>query len=141
MISRAFIRVLALGDLGDLDIEADTAAARHLGGGRRETGRPEVAECDEQLPFSSSRHASMSRLLLERIPHLDAGTLVLGLSSSNSWLASVEAPPIPSRPVVEPMSRIRLPGPAATARVRSSARMSPSDIALIRQLPEYASSK
>ena len=84
--------------------------------------------------LSSSRHASMSSFSSKGSPTWTAGRLS-SARSSNSWLASTLAPPIPSRPVVEPMSIMRLPGPAATARMMSSSRMTPSDMALMRQLP------
>jgi len=52
------------------------------------------------------------------------------LPSPNVAEASTDAPPIPSRPVVEPNSTARLPGPGAAARVRRSSRSTPTAMTL-----------
>ena len=86
------------------------------------------------LPCSSSRHASMSFFSVNGSPTWTEGRFSSS-RSSNSWLASTLAPPMPSRPVLEPMSTTWLPGPLATARTIWSARSRPADMALTRQLP------
>ena len=60
---------------------------------------------------------------------------------SRSAEASTEAPPIPSRPVDAPIRTTLLPTPAAAARTISSARASPTHIALTRQFCSYGGSK
>ena len=51
-------------------------------------------------------------------------------SSPKVALARTDAPPMPSRPVVEPNSTARLPGPSAAARVRCRSSMTPTAITL-----------
>ena len=82
----------------------------------------------------SSRQASMSFFSVNGSPTWTEGRFSSRVSS-NSWLARTLAPPMPSRPVLEPMSTTWLPTPAATARTMSSARIRPALIALTRQLP------
>ena len=82
----------------------------------------------------SSRHASISFFSVNGSPTCTEGRFSSRVSS-NSWLASTEAPPMPSRPVLEPMSTTRLPGPLAMARTIWSVRSRPAHIAFTRQLP------
>ena len=62
-----------------------------------------------------------------------------GSSSPSSWLASTDAPPMPSRPVVAPKSTTAFPGPCAFALWSRCVSSSPTHIAFTRQLPAYAS--
>ena len=65
----------------------------------------------------SSRQASMSSFSANGSPTWTDGRFD-GSSSPNVALARTRAPPMPSRPVVEPNSTTRLPGPGAAASVR-----------------------
>ena len=58
-----------------------------------------------------------------------------GSSSVNVALARTDAPPIPSRPVAEPNSTTRLPGPGAAASVSSRSSSSPMAMTLTSGLP------
>ncbi len=87
------------------------------------------------LRCSSSRQASISFFSVNGSPTCTLGRFSSSVSS-NSWLASTEAPPMPSRPVLEPISTTLLPGPLAMARTIWSARSRPALMALTRQLPE-----
>ena len=80
---------------------------------------------------SSSRQHSMTFFSSNGSPICTVGRLSSPASSSAE--ASTEAPPIPSRPVVAPISTIRLPTPAAAARTIRSVRARPTHIALTRQ--------
>ena len=60
--------------------------------------------------WSSSRQASISFFSVNGSPTWTLGRFSSRVSS-NSWLASTEAPPMPSRPVLEPISTTWLPGP------------------------------
>ena len=60
--------------------------------------------------------------------------------SSSSWLASTEAPPMPSRPVVAPYRTTSWPATVAFARMSRSTGSSPTHIAFTRQLSRYDSS-
>ena len=80
-------------------------------------------------PAMSSRLASMSSFSANGSPTWTVGRLA-ALVSSKVALASTDAPPMPSRPVVEPKSTARLPGPGAAARVRWRSSSSPTAITL-----------
>ena len=96
---------------------------------------------DSTSPLStSSSEASISFLPVNGSPTCTEGRFSSEPSPS-SWLASTEAPPIPSRPVVAPKRTSAFPVPCACARVTRSAGRSPTHIAFTRQLPPYASSK
>ncbi len=82
----------------------------------------------------SSRLASMSSFSANGSPTWTLGRLE-GSSSVKVALARTEAPPIPSRPVVEPNRTTRLPGPGAAASVRSRSSISPMAITLTSGLP------
>ncbi len=86
------------------------------------------------LRWMSSRQASMSFFSVNGSPTWTLGRFSSSVSS-NSWLASTLAPPMPSRPVLEPMSTTWLPTPLAMARTMPSVRMRPALKALTRQLP------
>jgi hypothetical protein len=77
----------------------------------------------------SSRLASMSSFSANGSPTWTDGRLA-ALASSNVALARTLAPPIPSRPVVEPKRTTRLPGPGAAARVRWRSSSRPMAITL-----------
>ncbi len=85
-------------------------------------------------PWSSSRQASISFFSVNGSPTWTLGRFSSRVSS-NSWLASTEAPPMPSRPVLEPISTTWLPGPLAMARTIWSVRSRPALMAFTRQLP------
>ena len=68
---------LAQRDLRDVDLDADLALGRHLGGRRREAGRAEVLQRDEQPLLEQLERALEQLLLLERIADLDRRALVL----------------------------------------------------------------
>ncbi len=85
-------------------------------------------------PCRSSRQASMSFFSVNGSPTWTDGRFSSRVSS-NSWLASTLAPPMPSRPVLLPMSTTWLPMPAALARTIWSVRRMPAAMALTRQLP------
>ena len=53
----------------------------------------------------------------------------------NDALASTDAPPMPSGPVLAPNSTTWLPGPVAAASLRSSCRITPTHSALTSGLP------
>ncbi len=82
-------------------------------------------------PASSSRQHSITFFSSKGSPICTVGRL--SSPSPSSAEASTEAPPIPSRPVVAPISTITLPTPAAAARIIRSVRASPTHIALTRQ--------
>ena len=60
-----------------------------------------------------------------------------GSSSVNVALARTDAPPIPSRPVVDPYRTTRLPGPGAAASVSSRSSRRPMAMTLTSGLPAY----
>ena len=62
-------------------------------------------------------------------------------ASANVALASTLAPPIPSRPVVEPNRTTWLPSPGAAARVRSRSSSRPIAMTFTSGLPPYDGSK
>ncbi len=86
------------------------------------------------LRWISSRQASMSFFSVNGSPTWTLGRFSSSVSS-NSWLASTLAPPMPSRPVLEPMRTTWLPMPLAMARTMPSVRIMPALMALTRQLP------
>ncbi len=82
----------------------------------------------------SSREASMSSFSANGSPTWTLGRLDVS-ASPNVALARTLAPPIPSRPVVEPKSTTRLPGPGAAARVSSRSSSRPIAMTLTSGLP------
>ena len=87
----------------------------------------------------SSREASISSFSANGSPTCTEGRLD-GSSSEKVAEASTDAPPIPSRPVVDPNRTARLPGPGAAARVSCRSSSSPIAITLTSGLPWYDSS-
>ena len=87
---------------------------------------------------SSSEHSS-SFFSVNGSPICTLGRL--SSESSSSALASTDAPPIPSRPVLAPNSTTTLPTPAAAERISRSVSISPTHIALTRQFCSYGPSK
>ena len=87
---------------------------------------------------SSSEHSS-SFFSVNGSPICTVGRL--SSESSSSALASTDAPPIPSRPVLAPNSTTMFPTPAAALRISFSVSISPSAIALTRQFCSYGPSK
>ncbi len=82
----------------------------------------------------SSRLASISSFSANGSPTWTDGRL-----EGSSWVkvaeASTDAPPIPSRPVVEPYSTTRSPGRPAVASVRRRSSSSPMAMTLTSGLP------
>ena len=79
------------------------------------------------------------QLLGERVADLDAWPLARRSSSPNVALASTLAPPMPSRPVVEPNSTHEVAGPRARPRaIRSRSRSRPTAITLTSGFASYA---
>ena len=68
---------------------------------------------------SISRHASISSFSVNGSPTWTLGRLAADVSS-NSCEASTLTPPIPSRPVLEPISTPTLPGSEARPRMSLS---------------------
>ena len=91
------------------------------------------------LASSSSRHASMSRFSSNGSPTCTDGRLASS-PSSNDCEASTLAPPMPSRPVAEPSSTARLPGPSARASTSRSFGRMPRQNTFTSGLPRYVSS-
>ena len=91
--------------------------------------------CSEtSSPFSSSSRQHSSTFDSSKgSPTWTVGRFASSPSPSSAE-ASTEAPPIPSRPVVAPISTTVLPIPAAAARTISSVLAKPMHIALTRQL-------
>ena len=88
----------------------------------------------------SSRLASISSFSANGSPTWTEGRFD-GSSSVNVALASTDAPPMPSRPVVEPNSTTRLPGARRVASVRRRSSSSPMAMTLTSGLPWYVGSK
>ncbi len=82
----------------------------------------------------SSSEASMRSFSANGSPTWTLGRLD-GSSSVNVALARTEAPPIPSRPVVEPNRTTRFPTPGARASVSSRSSSSPMAMTLTSGLP------
>src|SRR5205814_7655559 len=101
---------------------------------------PQSCSDSTSTPSTSSSEPSISCLPVNGSPICTEGRFSSEPSPS-SWLASTEAPPIPSRPVVAPNSTTTLPVPCALALVTRSAGRSPTHIALTKGLCSYASSK
>ena len=96
---------------------------------------------DSTSPRStSSSDASISFLPVNGSPTCTDGRLSAS-SAASSALASTDAPPIPSRPVVAPYSTTAWPAVRAFARVTRSLGSSPTHIAFTSTLSRYASSK
>ena len=85
---------------------------------------------------TSSRLASIRSFSANGSPTCTLGRLE-GSSSPNVALARTEAPPIPSRPVVEPNSTARLPGPGRRRPGQVALLKSPTAITLTSGLPAY----
>ena len=106
----------------------------------RDEARPAAPRSwrDSTRPLStSSRLVSISFLPVKGSPIWTDGRFSCD-SSPSSWLASTLAPPIPSRPVVEPKRTTACPVVRARARVTRSAGTRPTHIAFTRQLSRYA---
>jgi len=88
---------------------------------------------------SSSRHASMSRFSSNGSPTCTEGRFAPS-PSSNDADASTLAPPMPSRPVDEPRSTARFPGPSARARTSRSIGRIPRQKTFTSGLSRYVSS-
>ena len=90
-------------------------------------------------PAKSSRQHSTSSFSGNGSPTWTLGRLADAVpseaASPNVALASTEAPPTPSGPVVEPNRITLLPGPLAAATCRSPCRMTPTQSALTSGLP------
>ena len=82
----------------------------------------------------SSSDASMSSFSANGSPTCTDGRLAAS-ASLNVALARTDAPPMPSRPVVDPNSTTRLPGPGAAARVRCRSSSRPMAMTLTSGLP------
>ena len=83
-----------------------------------------------------ARQASMSRFSSNGSPTCTLGRLAASASASPKPAeASTETPPIPSRPVVDPRSTARLPGPLARPSTNRSAGMIPRHSTLTSGLP------
>ncbi len=65
---------------GDVDVDADATLGGHLRGGGGETRRAEVLEGDQQSALEQLERALQQLLLLERIPDLHGGPLVVVLA-------------------------------------------------------------
>ncbi len=109
---------------------------------RAEASPAAPQSCSDSTSPDSTRstETSISFLPVKGSPTCTVGRLSAS-SSPSSWLASTDAPPMPSRPVVAPYSTTMLPGPAAFADCSRPASRIPTHMALTRQLPRYASSK
>ena len=83
---------------------------------------------------TSSRHASISSFSWNGSPTCTFGRLAWSPSSKLAE-ASTLAPPIPSRPVLAPISTARSPGCSAEPLRRRSAGMNPTVRALTSGLP------
>ena len=90
------------------------------------------SETSSPRSSSSSEH-SRSFFSANGSPICTLGRLPSSPSPSSA-LASTDAPPIPSRPVSAPNRISRFPTPAAALRMRRSRSISPTHIALTRQL-------
>ncbi len=82
----------------------------------------------------SSRLASMSSFSANGSPTWTLGRLAPE-PSPNVALASTDAPPMPSRPVLDPNSTARFPGPGAAARVRWRSSRTPTAMTFTSGLP------
>ena len=102
--------------------------------GARDAAGAQVLEPLDEPALDELEAASMSSFSANGSPTWTVGRLD-GSSSPNVALASTDAPPMPSRPVVEPNSTTRLPGPGAAARVRQRSSSRPMAITLTSGLP------
>ena len=82
----------------------------------------------------SSRHASISSFSMNGSPTWTDGRRC-SLPSSKVALASTDTPPMPSRPVLAPISTTTLPGPAASFFCSRSTGSTPRQSALTNGLP------
>ncbi len=83
----------------------------------------------------SSRQHSISSFSPNGSPTWTLGRLAPSPVPANDALASTEAPPMPSGPVLEPSRTTWLPGPLALASLRSACRITPTHSALTSGLP------
>src|ERR1019366_6679537 len=83
----------------------------------------------------SSRQHSMSSFSMNGSPTWTLGRLAPSPLPPNDALASTDAPPMPSGPVVEPSRTTLFPVPLALASLRSSCRSTPTHSALTSGLP------
>ena len=93
-------------------------------------------------PAKSSRQHSMSSFSVKGSPTCTLGRFAASpptspspFTSPNVALASTEAPPTPSGPVVDPNRITLLPGPLACATCRSPCRITPMQSALTSGFP------
>src|SRR5690606_16745930 len=70
---------LAEVDPVEVDVHPETGPARRLGGGARQPGRAQVLDAGHQVALVQLETRLDQLLLLERVAHLDAGTLGGGL--------------------------------------------------------------
>ena len=83
----------------------------------------------------SSRQHSTSSFSINGSPTWTLGRLPALPEAAKDALASTDAPPTPSGPVVEPNRMTWFPGPWAAATCRSSCRMTPTQSALTSGFP------
>ena len=108
---------LAARDGVEVDEDAGAGPVGRLGGRAADPAGAQVLEpLDAGRRSISSSDASISSFSANGSPTWTVGRFD-GSSSAKVALARTEAPPIPSRPVVEPNRMARLPGPGAAARV------------------------
>ena len=87
-------------------------------------------------PAKSSRQHSTSSFSVNGSPTWTLGRLAASADEPpNAALASTEAPPTPSGPVVDPNRITLLPGPWAAATCRSPCRITPTQSALTSGFP------
>ena len=87
-------------------------------------------------PANSSRQHSTSSFSVNGSPTCTLGRFAASPPTSPKVaLASTEAPPTPSGPVVDPNRITWLPGPLAAATCRSPCRITPTQSALTRGFP------
>ena len=128
--------LLTPGHRGDVDVHADAAPTGRLTGGAGQTGAAQVLDPDHQLGVEQFQAGLDQPLLLEGITDLHAGPLgVVGravLAAAKPAEASTLTPPMPSRPVLEPSSTARLPGPEAMPSTSRSTGSAPMQSTLTR---------
>ena len=88
-------------------------------------------------PANSSRQHSTSSFSVKGSPTCTLGRFAASPDAAppNVALASTEAPPTPSGPVVDPNRMTLLPGPRPAATCRSPCRITPTQSALTNGFP------
>ena len=116
------------------------AGAGPVGRLGRRAGDPagaEVLEALDEAALDELEARLDEQLLGERVADLDRRAASTGSSVAERRQARTDAPPIPSRPVVEPNRTRGCPGPGAAASVSRRSSSRPIAITLTSGLPWY----